>query len=81
MHAAEDGISGFGAEGCEALIPALHSVMARAARLGVTHVEMGMSHRARLSVLANVFQKPVGALCAQFTANDEWHGDGACGGY
>eukprot|EP00658_Telonema_sp_P-2_P036421 TRINITY_DN26355_c0_g2_i2.p1 TRINITY_DN26355_c0_g2~~TRINITY_DN26355_c0_g2_i2.p1 ORF type:complete len:1143 (-),score=167.53 TRINITY_DN26355_c0_g2_i2:90-3518(-) len=56
----------FGAEGCEALIPALHTCLARAARLGVTHVEMGMSHRARLSVLANVFQKPVGALCTQF---------------
>eukprot|EP00656_Telonema_subtile_P057470 TRINITY_DN9463_c0_g1_i3.p1 TRINITY_DN9463_c0_g1~~TRINITY_DN9463_c0_g1_i3.p1 ORF type:complete len:394 (-),score=90.16 TRINITY_DN9463_c0_g1_i3:601-1782(-) len=56
----------FGAEGCEALLPALHNCLARAARLGVTHVEMGMSHRARLSVLGNVFQKPVGALCTQF---------------
>jgi len=35
----------FGIDGCEALIPALHSVVQAASSLGLTDVEMGMTHR------------------------------------
>ena len=33
---------------------------------GVEGVELGMAHRGRLNVLANVFKKPLGAICNEF---------------
>lgn len=55
----------FGLEGCEALLPGLWVLMERSAGHGVRHVEVGMSHRGRLNVLANVLGKPMGALCSE----------------
>ena len=55
--------------GCESLIPGLHALCARASALGVEHIELGMAHRGRLSVLANVMQKPMGLLFDEF--NDD----------
>ena len=56
----------FGIEGCDALIPALATVLNRAAELGVTHVELGMAHRGRLDVLASILRKPLGAIIREF---------------
>ena len=56
----------FGIEGGEALIVGLNEMLARASHLGVTQVVMGMSHRGRLNVLANVAAKPVEAILYEF---------------
>ncbi|CAF0807367.1 unnamed protein product [Rotaria sordida] len=56
----------FGLEGCEALIPAMKIVIDTAANKGVDTVIMGMPHRGRLNVLANVTRKPLEELFCQF---------------
>ena len=56
----------FGIEGAEAVIVGLNALLDHATTLGVTDVVMGMSHRGRLNVLANVAMKPVEAILAEF---------------
>jgi len=65
----------FGIEGAEAVLPGLHALVTRGAELGVEGVELGMAHRGRLNVLANLFGKPLGALCNEFTETDVSMGD------
>ncbi|KAF5288848.1 hypothetical protein FQA39_LY03727 [Lamprigera yunnana] len=68
----------FGLEGCEILIPAMKQIIDRSTELGVESVVMGMPHRGRLNVLANVCRKPLSTLFTQFAgleAEDEGSGD------
>ena len=51
------GTKRFGLDGAESLIPALEQIIKRGGQLGVKELKIGMSHRGRLNVLANVFQK------------------------
>ena len=44
----------FSIEGCETIIPLLDQLIERAAELGIETITMGMAHRGRLNVLANV---------------------------
>lgn len=48
----------FSLEGNEALIPLLETVLARAASQGVSRCVMGMPHRGRVNVLANLLGHP-----------------------
>jgi 2-oxoglutarate dehydrogenase E1 component len=63
----------FSLEGGEVLIPLLDAVVSRAAHLGITDMIIGMPHRGRLNVLANVFRRPLENIFAEFTDNIE-HG-------
>ncbi|XP_024155066.1 2-oxoglutarate dehydrogenase, mitochondrial [Oryzias melastigma] len=69
----------FGLEGCESLIPALKTIIDRSSQNGVESVIMGMSHRGRLNVLANVVRKDLDQIFCQFDskleAADEGSGD------
>jgi len=69
----------FGLEGCEVMIPALKHIIDVSNALGVESVVMGMPHRGRLNVLANVCRKPLGQLFTQFNPSlepeDEGSGD------
>ena len=56
----------FSAEGADAQVMALESVMDHAASLGVKAVCMGKAHRGRLNVLVNVIGKPLKKLFAEF---------------
>jgi len=56
----------FGLEGCEVLIPAMKSIIDRSSALGVDTVIMGMPHRGRLNVLANVTRKPLEEIFCEF---------------
>ena len=56
----------FSLEGAESLIPALDAVIERGAELGIEEFIIGMSHRGRLNVLANVLQKPIEDIFAEF---------------
>jgi 2-oxoglutarate dehydrogenase E1 component len=61
----------FSLEGGEALIVLLDALVTRAASAGVTDLVMGMSHRGRLNVLANIFGKPLENIFAEFEDNLE----------
>jgi 2-oxoglutarate dehydrogenase E1 component len=61
----------FSLEGGEALIPLLDSLVEQAASAGVTDLAMGMAHRGRLNVLANIFGKPLENIFAEFQDNLE----------
>lgn len=68
----------FGLEGCEVLIPAMKQIIDRSSDLGIESVIMGMPHRGRLNVLANVCRKPLQQIFTQFSsleAADEGSGD------
>ena len=56
----------FSLEGAEALIPALDSVIEKGAELGIEEFVLGMAHRGRLSVLANIMQKSYRDIFAEF---------------
>ena len=60
------GTKRFGLEGGEATIPALHAIIAEAARGGVEGVVIGMPHRGRLNTLVNIVRKPFTALFSEF---------------
>jgi 2-oxoglutarate dehydrogenase E1 component len=56
----------FSLEGGESLIPLLDSVMSAAAEAGVHEVCIGMAHRGRLNVLANLAGKSYGQIFSEF---------------
>ncbi len=56
----------FSLEGAEALIPALDSVIEKGAAIGIEEFVIGMAHRGRLNVLANIMQKTYKDIFAEF---------------
>lgn len=60
----------FGLEGCEVLIPCMKAIMDESSALGVDSVVVGMPHRGRLNVLANVCRKPLEEIFCQFRSLD-----------
>jgi 2-oxoglutarate dehydrogenase E1 component len=60
------GTKRFGLDGGEATIPALEQIIKRGGQLGVKDIELGMSHRGRLNVLANVMGKPYRQIFHEF---------------
>ncbi|KPN64360.1 2-oxoglutarate dehydrogenase E1 component [Aliiroseovarius crassostreae] len=66
LHVKYMGTKRFGLDGGEALIPAMEQIIKRGGALGVKDIIIGMPHRGRLSVLANVMQKPYRAIFNEF---------------
>ena len=66
LHVKYMGTKRFGLDGGEALIPALEQIIKRGGALGVKEIVIGMPHRGRLSVLANVMGKPYKAIFNEF---------------
>ncbi len=66
LHVKYMGTKRFGLDGGEALIPAMEGIIKRGGQLGLKEVVMGMPHRGRLSVLANVLSKPFRAIFHEF---------------
>jgi 2-oxoglutarate dehydrogenase E1 component len=60
------GTKRFGLEGGEAMVPALEQIIKRGGQLGVKEIVIGMAHRGRLNVLANVMGKPYRAIFNEF---------------
>ena len=56
----------FSLEGAEALIPALDSVIEKGAELGIQEFVIGMAHRGRLNVLANIMNKTYKEIFFEF---------------
>ncbi|CAB1318883.1 unnamed protein product [Coregonus sp. 'balchen'] len=61
----------FGLEGCESLIPALKTIIDKSSMNGVESIIMGMPHRGRLNVLANVIRKELDQIFCQFDSKLE----------
>lgn len=59
----------FSLEGGESLIPALSSVVENADNFGIQQIVLGMAHRGRLNVLANIMQKDPALIFAEFNEN------------
>ena len=66
LHVKYMGTKRFGLDGGEALIPAMEQIIKRGGQLGLRDIVIGMPHRGRLSVLANVMQKPYRAIFHEF---------------
>ncbi len=66
LHVKYMGTKRFGLDGGESLIPAMEQIIKRGGALGVRDIVIGMPHRGRLSVLANVMQKPYKAIFNEF---------------
>jgi 2-oxoglutarate dehydrogenase E1 component len=64
LHTKYLGQKRFSLEGCETVIPVLDQLIDGAGARGVEKISMGMAHRGRLNVLANV----IGGLCERIFA-------------
>ncbi|ODV87468.1 hypothetical protein CANARDRAFT_26868 [[Candida] arabinofermentans NRRL YB-2248] len=62
----------FGLEGAESVVPGLKALIDTAVDLGVEDVVIGMPHRGRLNMLANVVRKPNEAIFSEFTGSKEF---------
>ncbi len=66
LHVKYMGTKRFGLDGGEALIPAMEQIIKRGGNLGLKEVVIGMPHRGRLNILANVLSKPYRAIFHEF---------------
>ncbi len=66
LHIKYMGTKRFGLDGGESVIPAMEQIIKRGGNLGVDDIVIGMPHRGRLSVLANVMEKPLRAIFNEF---------------
>ena len=80
LHVKFVGTKRFGLDGGESLIPALEQIIKRGGNLGAKEIKIGMPHRGRLNVLANVMGKPFKAIFSEFfgksvKASKDFEGD------
>ncbi|MRI62620.1 2-oxoglutarate dehydrogenase E1 component [Ornithobacterium rhinotracheale] len=66
LHKKFVGQKRFSGEGVESVIPGLDEIITRGAEAGVQEYVVGMAHRGRLSVLANVFKKNYSQIFSEF---------------
>ncbi|RYH04545.1 2-oxoglutarate dehydrogenase E1 component [Salipiger sp. IMCC34102] len=66
LHVKYMGTKRFGLDGGESLIPAMEQIIKRGGQMGLEEIVIGMPHRGRLSVLANVMGKPYRAIFNEF---------------
>ena len=66
LHKKFVGQKRFSLEGAESLIPALDALVEHSSGLGVEEFVVGMSHRGRLNVLANIFNKTYKEIFSEF---------------
>ena len=64
------GAKSFSLEGCETLIPLLDLAIEKAAGQGVAEIVVGMAHRGRLNVLANILGKSPKQIFREFADKD-----------
>ncbi len=66
IHKKFPGQKRFSLEGVESMIPALFALMEKGVAMGNEEFIVGMPHRGRLNVLANVLRKPFNDILAEF---------------
>ncbi|WP_091085045.1 2-oxoglutarate dehydrogenase E1 component [Flavobacterium gillisiae] len=70
LHTKYVGQKRFSLEGGESIIPALDTLIEKAAEMGVEQFVMGMAHRGRLNILANIFGKSTQDIFGEFDGKD-----------
>ena len=70
IHKKYVGAKRFGLEGAESLIPLLDLALEDAGEFGIEDVVLGMAHRGRLNVMANIMQKSPGLIFREFDDAD-----------
>jgi len=80
LHARYVGQKRFSLEGAASLIPMLSALIEAAGAGGAEQIVIGMPHRGRLNVLANIMGKPLEVIFSEFEASfapddDLGHGD------
>ncbi len=73
------GTKRFGLDGAESLIPALEQIIKIGGQCKIKEVKIGMSHRGRLNVLANVLQKSYKRIFNEFAGEISNDGKDAAG--
>ncbi|MCX7718413.1 MAG: 2-oxoglutarate dehydrogenase E1 component [Candidatus Sumerlaeaceae bacterium] len=79
LHTNFRGQKRFSLEGGETLIAAMDYLVEKAAAIGIRDIIIGMAHRGRLNVLANIVRKGFDDIFSEFEDNyilDSAHGDG-----
>jgi 2-oxoglutarate dehydrogenase E1 component len=79
LHTRYVGQKRFSLEGAETVIPILDAIVEKAPSVGIREFVIGMAHRGRLNVLANILRKPYQDIFAEFEDNflpDSIDGDG-----
>ena len=70
LHSKYVGQKRFSIEGVDAIIPGLDTLIEQGAERGVTQFVMGMAHRGRLNVLANIFGKSAETIFSEFDSKE-----------
>jgi len=70
IHRKFPGQKRFSLEGTEGLIPALDAIIERGARQEIREFIIGISHRGRLNVLANIMKKPYESIFNEFQGTE-----------
>ena len=70
IHRKFPGHKSFSLEWVESLIPALDAIVQKGSDLGVQEFVIGMAHRGRLNVLANIMQKPFTHIFSEFEGKE-----------
>ncbi|MCD4729230.1 MAG: hypothetical protein K8R74_01425 [Bacteroidales bacterium] len=70
IHKKFPGQKRFSLEGAESLIPGLDAIIERGALLGTKEFIIGMPHRGRLNVLANIMKKPFHNIFSEFEGKE-----------
>jgi len=79
LHTKFVGEKRFSLEGVESLIPAINGVIQKGAALGIQEFVIGMAHRGRLNMLANIFKKTYEDIFNEFEGK-EFDADALFGG-
>lgn len=70
LHSKYVGQKRFSVEGVDALIPGLDTLIELGAEKGIQQFVVGMAHRGRLNVLANIFGKSPEAIFSEFDSKE-----------
>ncbi len=66
LHTRFVGQKRFSIEGVDTVVPALDAILQQGSNMGMQEFVIGMPHRGRLNILANILQKPLRDIFAEF---------------
>lgn len=70
IHKRFPGQKRFSLEGAESLIPAMDAIIEKGAEAGNEEFVIGLAHRGRLNILANILKKPIREIFSEFEGKE-----------